>query len=227
MEISMKRFKITDLLIGIIFTLLFISIAVVITINFRPLYYMDIKLLNIETSSGIAKSDILKNYNALIDYSSPFFKGGLKFPTLAASASGLKHFAEVKTLFTAFYIMGAITLILGILIFIYKSRNREYSYLLASSITAIVLPLLLGILMAVNFERTFIIFHKIFFNNNDWLFDPVTDPIITILPEDFFMHCAILIILIVILLSAVFLILYFTKRKHYGIRYRRSRELKF
>lgn len=223
----MKRFKITDLLIGIIFTLLFISIAVVITINFRPLYYMDIKLLNIEASSGIAKSDILKNYNALIDYSSPFFRGDLKFPTLAASASGLKHFTEVKTLFTAFYIMGAITLLLGILIFIYKSRNREYSYLLVSSITAIVMPLLLGILMAVNFERTFIIFHKIFFNNNDWLFDPVTDPVITILPEDFFMHCAILIILIVILLSAVFLILYFTKRKHYGIRYRRSRELKF
>ena len=71
----MKRFKITDLFIGIIFTLLFISIGVVFTINFRPLYYMDIKLLNIESNSGLAKEEIVKNYNTLIDYSSPLKKG--------------------------------------------------------------------------------------------------------------------------------------------------------
>lgn len=222
----MRRFKITDLLIGIIFTLLFISIAVVITINFRPLYYMDIKLLNIEAISSLPKDEIVKNYNALIDYSSPFFKGDLVFPTLPASESGLSHFADVKTLFIDFYILGAITMILGIIIIIKKSRNNDYSYLFASSITAIVLPLLLGFFMSLNFDRTFIIFHKIFFRNNDWLFDPITDPVINILPDTYFMHSAILIIMLVLLFSISFLVVYFLKKKHFSIKYRKNRGLK-
>lgn len=222
----MKHFKITDLLIGIIFTLLFISIAVVITVNFRPLYYMDIDALNIEADSGIQKDVILENYNALIDYSSPFYKGELQFPSLAASESGLSHFEEVKNIFTSFYILGAVTLILGVIIIIYKSRRKEISYLLVSAITAIVLPLLLGLLMGINFDKTFILFHKLFFNNNDWLFDPATDPVITILPDTFFMHCAILIILIVILFSIAFLTIYIVKRKNIHIKYRKNRGLK-
>lgn len=222
----MRRFKITDLFIGIIFTLLFISIGVVFTINFRPLYYMDIKLLNIESNSGLAKEEIVKNYNTLIDYSSPFFKGDLQFPTLPASQSGLKHFAEVKVLFTDFYILGAITLILGIIIIIQKSRNRDYSFLLVSSITAIILPLLLGFFMSLDFDRTFIIFHKIFFNNNDWLFDPVTDPVINILPDTYFMHCALLIIVIVLFFSIAFSVIYFLRRKHFSIKYRKNSGLK-
>ena len=51
----MKRFKITDLLIGFLFTLLFLSISVIITINFRPLYYMDIEILDIEKNSDTVK----------------------------------------------------------------------------------------------------------------------------------------------------------------------------
>lgn len=222
----MKRFKLTDLLIGIIFMFLFISISVVITINFRPLYYMDINLLSIEAESGIPKDEILKNYNALIDYCSPFFRGELKFPTLAASESGLSHFAEVKNIFTSFYVIGAITLILGIFIIVKKSKSKDYGYLLVSAITAIVLPLLLGFFMALNFDRTFILLHKLFFNNDDWLFDPFSDPVITILPDSFFLHCAIMIISIVILFSAIFLVVYLTKRSHSSIKYRKNKGLR-
>lgn len=222
----MKKFKISDLLIGIIFTLLFISLAVVITINFRPLYYMDIDFLNIDETSGFDKANIIENYNALIDYSSPFFQEELIFPSLAASESGLFHFVEVKNIFTAFYILGAITLILGIIIIVQKARNKDFSYLLVSAITAIVLPNLLGLFMSLDFDRTFYLFHKLFFNNDYWIFDPVTDPVITILPDTFFMHCAIMIILLVLLFSITFFIIYFWKRKYFSIRYRKNKGLK-
>jgi len=222
----MKHFKIIDLLIGIVFTLLFISVAVVVTINFRPLYYMDIHQLHIEADSGIDKAEIKQNYDALIDYSSPFFKGDLKFPTLESSQSGLLHFAEVKTLFTDFYVLGAVTLLFGIIIIIRKAKNKDYGYFLVSAITALVLPLLLGLYMSMNFEKAFIAFHKLFFNNNDWMFDPATDPVIMILPEDFFMHCAFLIVAIVVLFSAVFIGIYCWNKSHTGIRYRKNKGLK-
>ena len=111
-----RRFKITDFLIGIVFTLLFISLGVIFTVNFRPLYYMDVKLLNIPESSGYSREEIIENYNALIDYSSPFYKGDLSFPTLDASPSGLQHFKEVKDIFIAFYVLGAATLITAVIL---------------------------------------------------------------------------------------------------------------
>ena len=69
-----RRFKISDLFIGFVFTILFLSLGVVFTVNFRPLYYLDVKLLNIPEISGYPKEIIIENYNALIDYSSPFIR---------------------------------------------------------------------------------------------------------------------------------------------------------
>lgn len=223
----MRRFKFTDLLIGLLFTFLFISIAVVITVNFRPLYYLDINLLHIEETSGLSKEVIRENYDALIDYSFPLFRGTLEFPTLPSSEHALIHFAEVKDIFISFYVLGVITLILGIIIITYKLKNKDYSYLLVSAITAIILPAILGLFLSINFDRAFILFHKLFFNNNYWLFDPITDPIITLLPDTFFMHCALMIISIVVLFSIVFLTVYLWEKQHTGIKFRKNKGLKF
>ena len=63
-----RRFKKTDLLIGFVFFLLLLSIGVIFTVNFRPLYYLDVKLLHIPETSGYTREEIIANYNALIDY---------------------------------------------------------------------------------------------------------------------------------------------------------------
>lgn len=203
----MRKIKITDLGIGLLFTLFFISAGVILAVNFRPLYYYDIKHLNIEKTSGIEASVIRENYDALIDYNSPFFKGELVFPTLPSSAPALEHFKEVKHIFVSFYYICAVTALLLLIAILYKRKRKDYSYLFPSGITVLVLPLLIAIACAVNFDRLFIIFHKIFFRNNYWLFDPATDPIINLLPDTFFMHCLILIIGI-ILIGSLCLILF-------------------
>jgi len=51
-----------------------------------------------------------------------------------------------------------------------------------------------GILAAIDFDRAFVIFHTLFFPGKDnWIFDWRMDPIILILPQEFFRNCAILI----------------------------------
>ena len=45
--------------------------------------------------------------------------------------------------------------------------------------------------------------HHILFDNNDWIFDAATDPIITILPERYFLCCGMGIILFLLLAAAV------------------------
>lgn len=218
---KLKKFKFSDLLIGIVFTLLLLSLGVIITINFRPLYHLDVGLLDIEEASGYTREEILDNYNALIDYSSPFFKDSLSFPTLPASPSGIQHFKEVKNIFTAFYILAGVTLAAATAITIYKAKRRDYSYLKASSLTAVILPSTVGLLLAIDFDTSFVIFHKLFFSNDYWIFDSVTDPVIKILPDTFFLHCALMIIILVVLGSAVLYLIYRFLKKRTGIKYRR------
>ena len=217
-----KKFKISDIFIGIIFTLFFLSIGVVFTINFRPLYYLDVGLLDIPESSGYPKDEIIANYDALIDYSSPFFKGSLSFPTLESSPSGLKHFEEVKDIFILFYRLSVFSLITVIMIVIYKYKKNDINYLAVSSLTAILLPIITGLFLAIDFDTAFVIFHKIFFNNDYWLFDPKTDPIINILPSTFFLHCALMIIAFILLGSLTLYIEYLRLKSQTGIKYRKN-----
>lgn len=189
-----NRIKLTDSLIGAIFTLFFLSVAVISVVNFRPLYYFDIKALNIVADSGYSVDIIKENYNALIDYCSPFFQGGLTFPSFPSSANGLQHFDEVKNIFVLFYYIAAVTFILLLAIILYKKKKHDTSYLFVSSLTTILLPIVVAAACMINFDTTFILFHKIFFRNDLWYFDPNLDPIIMILPQNFFLHCAIFII---------------------------------
>lgn len=71
-----------------------------------------------------------------------------------------------------------------------------------------------GVLAALDFDRAFTVFHSIFFPGKDnWLFDPMTDPVILILPEEFFRSCAILILAAVLLCCAALIIADLCRRR--------------
>jgi integral membrane protein (TIGR01906 family) len=78
----------------------------------------------------------------------------------------------------------------------------RYSGAFWGALTAVGLPLVIGALAALAFNRAFVIFHSIFFPGKDnWLFNPHTDPIILAMPETFFLRCGILIVGSIILIS--------------------------
>lgn len=197
-----------QLLLAAVMTLSIIGLSVFITLGFRPLYYHDIKALDIPGHSGYSAEEIRLNYDALIDYNMPFKDGVLEFPTLAMSESGRIHFEEVKEifdLFKYFAVFGSVLSVIGIVWFV---RQREYRFLKYTAITTFSLPAILGILVAVCWDQVFVGFHKLFFNNDYWLFDYRTDPVILILPDEFFMHCAIMIFAGVMLGALICAVLY-------------------
>lgn len=202
-----------NLLLALTLTLFIIGAAVVVTLHFRPLYYLDIDLLNIQALSGLPKDEIIENYNALIDYNTLFGPKTLEFPTLAMSETGRIHFEEVKVVFLFFEILALVTGVLSAVGIVYRHFHKNPGYLLLTGIMTVALPAVLGLLIALNWQTVFVLFHKIVFKNNYWIFDPATDPVITILPDAFFMHCAILILALVVLGSIVCLLLYRRLRK--------------
>lgn len=198
--------------IGVLALLFFISLGLAIAIYFRPFYYMGMERISSETGYSV---DIIKeNYDALIDYCSPFFQGSLQFPTLSSSASGISHFEEVKVIFNLFFVLLCTTpIFLFGLIWLQRKQNN-YSYLLSTPIIMCILPMFVGIACAIDFNRIFVLFHEIVFRNDDWIFSRYEDPIILFLPERFFLQCA-LIIVITVLLGCSYFVIRYLHRKNY------------
>ena len=174
-----------------------------------PLYAFDIDYLNIPKYVGLSKEQILENYRILLTYLNiPWFLA-LDMPDFPSSASGLFHFFEVKKLFMLDYLI-LIFSGMGTLWFVrHLNRRRESWRLLPYFRQGILIPLAILLALLVSFDTLFVLFHKVFFNNDAWLFNATTDPIILALPAEFFMHS----FLLAFGLIEVFLILgYFTTK---------------
>ena len=189
--------------LALILTLTIISVSVVFTLAFRPLYYLDISALNIPEESGYSEEEIRENYDVLIDYNMSFGGGRLEFPSLAMSEPGRIHFEEVRDIFNLFKYMAIAGVIVSIAGILFCIRRKEYKFLKLTSILAVALPTVLGTLVALNWDWAFVAFHHLAFNNDYWIFDPATDPVITILPDTFFLHCALMILGCVVLGSVI------------------------
>ena len=201
-----------NLITGFSFLFLLIALAAAFVLYFRPLYYRDISRLGLNGTYGLSAGQIRENYDALIDYNSPFSYDTLQFPDLPASEEGLIHFIEVKQLFMSIFLLGLICLfLLLILLPLQRARGKLGSCLTVSALMTVLLPTVVGIGVVVRFDDAFLLFHRLFFQNDFWLFDPETDPIILLLPDTFFMHCALMILGGVVLGSVVCGLVY---RKH-------------
>ncbi|MDF2699393.1 MAG: integral rane protein [Haloplasmataceae bacterium] len=199
--------KFFPVLVGFFIALFLITSSVKMTLNFRPLYYYDIEYLEIEDLSGVDKQEIIENYDALINYLKTTYKGELEFPTFSMSIPAKIHFEEVKNIFVMLDYLMLLSLILGGLGVLKLIQLKNYQFIKWSAILLIAIPVTLVLPLAVDFNSSFIIFHKIFFRNDYWIFDPWTDPIITVLPQEYFMHCAFMIIAIILIESLILFIL--------------------
>lgn len=201
--------KLLTLAASISTMLLIISSSVVAVLNFRPLYYFDIKHLDIPGTASMSIPLLKENFNRLIDYNSMFNHDPLEFMLLKMSDGGRIHFEEVKEIFVGVQWILIITFIItAVLAWILISKYRSFTFLGITSVITIVIPAVLGAFMAINWDKAFVLFHELMFDNDFWLFSPSEDPIIKALPDEFFFHCAALILILVVLLSIICAIVY-------------------
>jgi integral membrane protein (TIGR01906 family) len=208
--------KVSAVFRAALIALVILSGAIAVPILFRPFYWWHIEPFGIPEYMGLTADQIKQAYGEMLDYcmglSNTFSVGVLPF-----SESGAAHFADVRKLFgldfLVFVIAGS-ALTSG-----YMRRNRKHMHLAGhtpefwSAVGLGASFLIVGILVAIDFEKAFTVFHKLFFPGKDnWVFDPYEDPVINMLPAEFFGNCAIL-IFAVILLSCIGLLLYDRKKK--------------
>jgi integral membrane protein (TIGR01906 family) len=190
------------LITGLCALLFLIALGLILVLSARQLYYFDIVHLNIVENSGYSREEILLNYNALMDWCMPWVTSDFSLPSFPSSANAVVHFQEVKAVFNAVLIAGAASAAaLVFLLLLSAGPGKRTRYNVAGLLT-LALPAAAGIYAASDFNRAFVLFHDIVFRNDLWIFDYQTDPIISILPEAYFMHCAAVILGIVIMGAA-------------------------
>jgi len=199
-----------QLISALILMLFIISFSVVLSLNFRPLYYNLIEPLQLEEISGLPREEIKANYNALISYNAIFNRDELRFINLSMSENGRIHFEEVRVIFVVIQYLCIAAFIVSLGLIIYHRRKRlKHNYLRLTAIFTIFIPLILGGLITLNWDKFFVTFHEIFFNNDYWIFDARTDPIILLLPDTFFLYSAIGILIVAGIGSGICLLLSF------------------
>lgn len=212
-----------NILLALALTLFIFTAAVVLVLNFRWLYYIDITLLGIQDKSGMTVNEIRANYDALIQYNQFWYHGELKFPTLIMSNTGRIHFQEVKRIFVVIQYLCMGSGLASLAGMIRHARRHNLGYLRITGILSLGIPVALGVLAAANWDRFFVTFHHIFFRNDYWLFDSKTDPVILILPDAYFLHCAVLILLLILLGSLLCFWIYRHRRRAAAARKRGRR----
>lgn len=206
-----------DILFSFYLLISSLVLAVIVTLNISPiLYSLFIKLNRIPNYNNIGSKEILNDYNNIIHYLNSPSEQVLKFKNFKMSPIGEFHFLEVKEIFSSIYLICLACLILGIILFILLKKFKLKISLKAFNIFFYeVLFIFLSLILSfyLNFSKVFTIFHKIFFNNDYWIFDPKKDPIINVLPESYFLFLAVFILFLVMIFSIISKIFY-TLKKH-------------
>jgi len=200
---------------NVIFTVLFVTALLLLIITSsiglpiycRTFYYAQIEPLGVPEATDKTVEEIKEGYDEVLDYLTlpgrEFGAGSFKY-----SEEGKAHFVDCKVLFDLNLYAFIISFVGATALIILNKRGvfemwRPFGMNIAFSSGAYALGgfALIGGIVAIDFDKAFTVFHSMFFPGKDnWLFDWNKDQVIRILPQDFFMNCAILIFISIIAL---------------------------
>lgn len=204
--------KLLSVICAIAVALALLTGSVAVPTLFRPLYYAHIAPLHLPEKSGMTEAEIIDAYDEVLDYctgvTDEFSAGILPF-----SEEGAAHFADCRELFLLDYWLFAASAVILAAVLVYARKHRLHRFLNrspafweAGGLTAALL--VVGTLAATNFDRAFTLFHTLFFPSKDnWVLYANVDPIIRIMPVEFFRDCALTILGLILAVTVVITVL--------------------
>lgn len=180
--------KIKQLLFMSFITAFILSTVVlwVVKLSFLP-FWINLQFVDTDAILNLSKDTVMLNFNELVDYLINSYVFELNLSNIPVSDSGAFHFMEVKQIFTFIKSIQFVAFV-GTFFFILSEKNiKDYALYKKLSKYLCVFPVVMILIIATSFNFWFVLFHHIVFNNQDWLFNPITDPIILVLNEHLFL----------------------------------------
>ncbi|CAH2212704.1 TIGR01906 family membrane protein [Tepidibacter aestuarii] len=186
---------------GLIFFLILL-----ISIEFYSLnsffYFIQYDKNNVYQNITYSKEDVKNVTYNLIDYLK--YDVDLDYKDIFSDKEK-SHMKDVKYIFQKGFLIKRLSIIV-ICIIIYMGRkdmnNMLKSFNKSILSTCVVFTLLCSII-SLNYYKYFTVFHKIFFNNDNWLLSPKESIIINLLPLEFFKSISIYIFMTILIVSCI------------------------
>lgn len=194
-----------------------IGIAVLITLNTTITYKFIIERYDLVRFTGVSSEMLMVNYETIIYYlQNPFIKE-LSLQSFKMSSFGKIHFEEVKNIFIALYVI-VVGFLSIISLEIIKNKNNNLKKRISNTLNnisniLIITFISITIMSFVDFSRLFVVFHKIFFRNDYWIFDASTDPVINALPEELFMIELFIVLALLVVFTLISKIFYYKNKQ--------------
>ncbi|MBV0929182.1 TIGR01906 family membrane protein [Lentilactobacillus sp. IMAU92037] len=186
------KFTVKQIGISVLIILACLSLAIFLTVNSIWMFSINIPLLHLTTATGLEPHQLRRDYLQIIQYLQlPWIKS-LHFYYFFSSQKGIQHFSDVRHLILFNNLVGLLLVPISGYV-LTRLNKKSLTWLLITPIKVVItFSLMIIVMMLINFDQIFIYFHELLFRNNDWLFDPRTDPVINMLPDTFFLECFIL-----------------------------------
>lgn len=135
---------------------------------------------------NLTVGQVMSNYNQLLLYLVWPGQTKLQMSNLPTSASAAAHFADVKNLFILAELVFLLCLALNSY---FRNYKKPLKLTQTQALLLMLLPIVVMPFALTDFDSFFRVFHTFFFRNDNWLFDPATDPVINVLTQGFFASC--------------------------------------
>jgi len=174
-----------------------VSGTIILTINATWLYWINALTQKLGPTVNLSLGRLMTNYYQLLAYLNFPWTSRLAMNDFTDSVGALRHFADVKALFMLNNVVFIVTSVVVFYFWRQLKRRQQLWRLVLPMQGALWVPPLVAAIMAVNFDQFFVFFHEVLFRNSDWLFDPLYDRIILVLPDTFFLQCFVLAFVII------------------------------
>lgn len=178
-------------------TVFFLTNNVSIIALSKSTYLKQVEKLNFNQFSKEDKKLIANYLWRTINFGGSNNTKGSRDGSYYFSSKEIAHLKDVSKIFKIVRIVCLASLIVVILLSIYffkKKKNIAKFFLYGG-----LLVIIFGLIVAITFDKSFLLFHIISFNNDLWLLNPETDLLINIFPEKFFLNNFILVIVLSII----------------------------
>lgn len=167
-------------------------------------YLQEFERNSVYSKFNLSKEEVNLNAKNLISY----LKSNEGLKTDFYSEKEVSHLKDVKTLIS----LGNKIFYFAILIFLsslYYIKDKK-KVICLSAMFCLVFYIILGLIVYFNFSSSFTVFHKLSFNNDNWMLSS-DSTLIKLFPEDFFFRMTSRILITII--ATLIIVMLFTKKK--------------
>jgi integral membrane protein (TIGR01906 family) len=180
---------------------LLLSASVSAAANCKALYNFGFEKYDISRVTGLAPAELDKAAAGLIGY----FNNGEEYIDIVVEKNGrpfrlfndreVAHLKDVKGLFQLVYkiLLGtgvSVLLFAAASLFWWREKRRLGRALFLGGGLTLAVMLMIGVVIAIDFDWFFLQFHLFSFANDFWMLNPATDYLIMLFPQGFWLDAA-------------------------------------